>query len=179
MSEGSLPSILTVFFATSLFNILGTQIYGGLIYADNEQLIDSEMFKNDMDVLNFNDFSMGFMTFLAFLVSGGPVTEIIDAFGLVGSGGQSVSVIFFYAYFYIVCYVLFNVFVAFIIDAFLVNYESQFIEEGEEKEAEAMIKVEEGYEVIHHKASSSDLLYKKMFSAELEAILEEASANRR
>ena len=38
-----------------------------------------------------------------------------------------------------------------------------------------MIQVEEGHEVIQHKASSSDVLYKKMFSEELEAMLEEAT----
>ncbi|GMH46792.1 hypothetical protein TrVE_jg9970 [Triparma verrucosa] len=181
MAEGSVPVVGSVFFATAVFCVLGTQMYGGLIYADNEDLEESEMFKNDMDVLNFNDFSMGFMTFVSFLVSGGPVTEVIDAFGVVGRFGQPCSVIFFYAYFYVVCYVLFNVFVAFIIDAFLVNYESQFIEEDSFSRrlmgggGDDMIQVEEGHEVIQHKASSSDVLYKKMFSEELEAMLEEAT----
>jgi two pore calcium channel protein len=58
IAKGSTPVMLSVFAATAIFAILGSHIYGGLVYGTNPDLQESEYFKSNLDVLNFNDFSM-------------------------------------------------------------------------------------------------------------------------
>ena len=50
------------------------------MYATVPELQDSDYFKDNYDVFNFNDFSMGLMTCFVILVSGGPLTQITDAY---------------------------------------------------------------------------------------------------
>ena len=172
MLAASGPVVLPVFIVTSLFCIAGNQLYGGLVYSSSPELQESDYFDSNFDVLNFNDFGMAFMPFVAMIVSGGPVTDLIEGHGsLSGWGGRNLSVAFFFSYYYFGVLVLFNVFVSFIIDAFIVNFEVKDLEEGVDK-LEGFIETEEGYEVTRAKAKGSDILYKKMFEDELEEIFQ-------
>ena len=178
MAQGCVPVILSVFVATAMFSILGGHLYGGLVYGTNPDLEDSGYFADNLDVLNFNDFGMSLMTFAGMIVSGGPVTNLIEGFGLVGPGGHALSTVFFFTNYYFVILVLFNVFIAFIIDAFMVGFSSQNmaekgVEEGRDGLDTTNLPVEEGFEVIKNKAKGSDKLYKAMFEKELKEILGE------
>lgn len=182
--------MLSVFVATSIFGILGSHIYGGLVYGNNPDLKDSEYFSSNLDVLNFNDFSMSLMTLLAVIVSGGPITNLIEGHGLVGWGGENVAVMFFFTFYYLVLLVLFNVFIAFVIEGIIIGFSGQMLVENEAKEGRrkeqgaeegieaggkgvetVSIPVEVGFEVIPNTAKGSDLLYKSMFANELKQIL--------
>ncbi|GMI43130.1 hypothetical protein TrCOL_g9080 [Triparma columacea] len=190
IAKGSTPVMLSVFVATSIFGILGSHIYGGLVYGNNPDLKDSEYFSSNLDVLNFNDFSMSLMTLLAVIVSGGPITNLIEGHGLVGWGGENVAVMFFFTFYYLVLLVLFNVFIAFVIEGIIIGFSGQMLVENEAKEGRrkeqgveegveagrkgvetVSIPVEVGFEVIPNTAKGSDLLYKSMFANELKQIL--------
>ena len=124
------------------------------------------------------------MTLLAVIVSGGPITNLIEGHGIVGWGGEQVAATFFFTFYYLVLLVLFNVFIAFIIEGIIIGFSSQKLEEKEGREVlggieegtaasvdAGSIPVEVGFEVIPNKAKGSDLLYKSMFASELKEIL--------
>jgi len=61
MARGCVPVILTVATAAGLWCVLGVQMWGGMVHADNPLLKDSDYFSDNFDVFNFNDMSMGMM----------------------------------------------------------------------------------------------------------------------
>ena len=102
--------------------------------------------------------------------------QLIEGFAAVTS--DAVSGIFFGAYYYVGTLILFNVFAAFIIDAFISQQEKHTKEGGADadvaedsrsidaKQAEAR-----GYRVVVRKHPGTSAIYKDMFADELEGIL--------
>jgi hypothetical protein len=202
LARGSKDVMLVLFISSSLWTTFGTQIYGGAIYAENEALKDSDMFKTNFDVYNFNDYVMGLGTFTTILVAGGPQTALTDAFGLVSS--HKTSVVFFFSFYYLNVMVFMNVFVSFVVDAFLSQYsvrEAKLQEEVEEKlERESSSSfgngarragrsrsvvgkdldeehVEAGWEVIKFDSKSNDALFVSMFEDDLADIIDGVEQN--
>jgi len=116
---------------------------------------------------------------LAILVSAGPLTQVTDAFATLSS--VPLSVAFFFSYYYVNVLVLLNVFVSFVVDAFLSQYQlkEQAKDDRSKKHRSASVvgrdlgeeEVEEGWEVIKFDSNSTDALYTSMFEAELTKII--------
>ncbi len=168
MVAGSLPVILSLFLTNSIFAIIGSQIYGGLIYASNELLVDAEIFKSDMDSLQMNDFTSAHVMLLSLLVSGGPLKDIVEAYQVVG--GKWGAGVFFFVHYYAVVLIMFNVFVSFIIDAFLSrfmvkddNFETAGFERTSEERGEEVVE-EEGYEVLVKEYMGVEGIYTALYA---------------
>ena len=74
------------------------------------------------DVLNFNDFANGYVPLFAMIATGGPFTEFIEmSYAVTGVSG--LGCIYFVSFYVVGCLVAVNVFSAFVIDAFLSQYE--------------------------------------------------------
>ena len=177
IAAGSVPILTLLFCTTAVWALVGCQAFGGYIHAGNAALLDSDLFDEDMDVLNFNDFASSLMIFLSMIVSGGPITEVIDAVGT-GGCGHLVSALYFMSYVYFVSYVFFNCFVSFIIDAFIARYELQ---KDQALDAVLHAKLQSLYASMNDpehdviaqlRVKGSEELYKRMFADEIEEILE-------
>ena len=59
-----------LFVAGSVWSALGVQCFGGLVYDGNPALAGSDYLDSNYDVLNFNDFAMGFMALFADITAG-------------------------------------------------------------------------------------------------------------
>ena len=174
ISLGSLPILTLVYCATSVWAIIGCQLWGGYVYGGNPALQGSDMFEASMDVLNFNDFPSALMVFCGMIVTGGPFTEIIDAYAT--SSGGFLSGLFFMSYMYVIFFVFFNCFVSFVIDAFISRYELRKTDTLDTKQTETLRSLyatyhDAEYEVVASmRWEGSEELYKRMFADELEEL---------
>lgn len=177
ISIGSLPILSLVFCATSVWAIAGCQAWGGYVYGGNPALQGSDMFEANMDVLNFNDFPSALMVFFVMIVTGGPFSEIVDAFAT--KSGGFLSAFFFLSYLWVIFFVFFNCFGAFVIDAFIARYELQKTKELETEHEEQLASLyasldDHDYDVIAKvRVKGSEELYKRMFAEDLEEELEQ------
>ena len=171
MSAGGLQVITTLFLVISLWALLGVQIYGGLVYAGNENLAETDYYNENYDALNCNDVPMCLFTLISVLASL-PPKELIEGFGAVSSGGKWGAVAFFISFFYICALLFFNVFVSFMIEAFLTtSLEVKSSGTGEYKEMTDESLIEPGFKILHKEALGEIVLFKKMFANELAEII--------
>lgn len=171
---GSLPILTLLFAATSLWALVGCQSLGGYYYGGNPALQDSDLFDANYDVLNFNDFPSSLMLFFVMLVTGGPFSEHIDAVG--ATWGEFFSSLFFMSYLYLICFIIFNCFVSFIIDAFIARYELQKSDELDKDHKEELVELasinDPEYDIVASvREKGSEELYKRMFADELEEMM--------
>ncbi|KAH8059123.1 hypothetical protein JL722_5677 [Aureococcus anophagefferens] len=103
-----------LFCAGALWSGAGVQLFGGLVYDGNGALEGSDYLDSHYDVLNFNDFAMGFLPLFAMVTSGGPYTEFVEALNDV-SGAKGAGYYFFVS-FYVVGVLIFFSASAFVID---------------------------------------------------------------
>jgi two pore calcium channel protein len=177
MAAGAFPVLLLLFTVTGAWVIAGTQAFGGLIYHANPALAETDLLDANYDVLALNDFAMGFMGFVGMLISGGPMTELIEGYGAAADCGSFWTGAFFMSFYVAGVLATFNVVASFVIDAFLAKYEADRVGGDEvDQEMESLLAanvVEDGWEVLATGASDSrrERLLKSMFADELEAIL--------
>ena len=175
ISLGSLPILTLVYCASSVWAISGCQLWGGYVYGGNPTLQGSDLYEASMDVLNFNDFPSALMVFLGMIVTGGPFTEVIDAYAT--KSGAFLSGLFFMSYMYVIFFVFFNCFVSFVIDAFISRYELRKTDAlVDAKQTESLRSLyatyhDDEYEVVASmRWEGSEELYKRMFADELEEL---------
>ena len=117
----------------------------------------------------------------ALLKMGLSTAEVIEGFAAVTS--DALSGLFFAAYYYAGNLVLFNVFAAFIIDAFINQQEKHAKEGGDDakggdadtaQDIAASDAQARGYRVVMRKHVGTDAIYRDMFAEELEGIRENA-----
>ena len=174
ISLGSLPILTLVFCASSIWAITGNQLWGGYVYGGNPALQGSDLYEASMDVLNFNDFPSALMVLLGMIVTGGPFTEVIDAYAT--TSGGFLSGLFFMSYMYAIFFVFFNCFVSFVIDAFISRYELRKTDALDAEQAETLQSLYATYQddeydlVASTRREGSEDLYKRMFAEELEEL---------
>ena len=181
MALGAVPIVVLLFGVTYAFSALGVALFGGEIHEGKAELEGTAYEDADYFVLNFNDIAVGFLPFSAMLVSGGPIAEVIEGFAAVTS--DALSGLFFAAYYYAGNLVLFNVFAAFIIDAFINQQEKHAKEGGDDAKGDDADAAQDiaasdaqarGYRVVMRKHVGTDAIYRDMFAEELEGIRENA-----
>ena len=112
----------------------GVQLYGGKVYEDNPRLAETTYVDAHYDVLNFNDFANGYVPLFAMIATGGPFTEFIEmSYAVTSIAG--LGCIYFVSFYVVGCLVAVNVFSAFVIDAFLSQYEEGRARRGGERVA--------------------------------------------
>ena len=152
-----------LFCAGSLWSAAGVQLFGGLVYDGNPDLdADGDYLDSHYDVLNFNDFAMGFMPLFAMVTSGGPYTEFVEALNDVSGNGAGY---YFFISFYVAgVLIFFNVFSAFVIDAFLSQYsDNRALAHDEEADTLDQSCVEDGFRIVATRRSAQSDVYKDMF----------------
>lgn len=128
--RGAFDVLLQLFIWTALYVALGVQLYGGSVYAGNPDLLFTDYFEEYYDVLNFNDFALGFMPFLTTLVAAGPSQTLVDAFALLGPTSDAtwntlLSRTFFLSYYYSAQLIILNVFISYVINAYALRKEQE------------------------------------------------------
>lgn len=155
-----------------MFSAFGVQYFGGLVYDGCPALDDeraADYVDSDYTVLNLNDAVMGFVPLLGMIVSGGPITAVVGAYD---AAAGAPSYVFFFLYYTAGCLVIFNVFVAFIIDAFLSQYEDlksgdDVDEIAEELGSAKTSETATGFMLVESTASKRDKVIRKMFEDDL------------
>mmetsp|Transcript_27697 Transcript_27697/g.83004 ORF Transcript_27697/g.83004 Transcript_27697/m.83004 type:complete len:746 (-) Transcript_27697:40-2277(-) len=162
MLPASVGIIGILYAAGAAWATLGVQLYGGLIYDGNEALEDTDYLDAKYDVLNCNDYAMSFISLFAF-VTAGPFHEMIEAAEAVTSFPGSGYV--YYISFYVVgILIVFNVFIAFVIDAFLSQYENDRVSAVDENaESLDQTMAGEGFRIVAQRGSTKDDVFRAMF----------------
>jgi hypothetical protein len=161
MVPASVGVIGILYCAGAAWSALGVQLLGGLIYEGNPALEDTDYLDAGYDVLNFNDFSMGFMSLFTYIVAG-PFHEFIEAAEAVALPGT--GYVFFISFYIVGTLIIFNVFSAFVIDAFLSQWEdSRALAEDTEDDTLDQSNVAEGFRIVARRPANKDDVYKAMF----------------
>ncbi|KAJ8603754.1 hypothetical protein CTAYLR_000296 [Chrysophaeum taylorii] len=169
----SLGVVGVVFASASLWNSFAVQCFGGLIYDGNPDLEDTDYLDAHFDILNFNDFSMGFGPLLAMIVAGGPFDEFNQALDRV-AGFKGAGVVYFTSWFVVGVLIMVNVFSAFVIDAFLSQYDDDAVlNEDEDLASLDQSFAGEGFRIVASRSKTTDDIYKDMFEDDLKEAQEE------
>ncbi|KAH8048749.1 hypothetical protein JL722_12373 [Aureococcus anophagefferens] len=132
-----------LFCAGALWSGAGVQLFGGLVYDGNGALEGSDYLDSHYDVLNFNDFAMGFLPLFAMVTSGGPYTEFVEALNDV-SGAKGAGYYFFVS--------------------FYAQYtEARALAHDDEADTLDQSCVEEGYRIVATRRSAQNDVYRAMF----------------
>lgn len=152
-----------LFCTSSLWNAAGVQLFGGGVYEGNPRLEGTSYQDAHYDVLNFNDFANGYVPLFAMVATGGPFTEFIDmAYAVTGLRG--LGCLYFVSFYVVGCLVAVNVFSAFVIDAFLSQYEEGRVLQGDAEAATLdQSRAGDGYRIVCIRHSARDDVYKAMF----------------
>jgi len=186
--KGSAQFILQLFLWTALFVTVGVQAFGGTVYQTNPRLEGTALATGYQEVLNFNDFAMGFVPFIVTLVSAGPNSDLILGIGA-AADADGAAKIFFITYYYTTQLLVLNVLISFIVTAYTLRYDARE-EEGDDYEVDGLDKtqleklrslygslpVEEGYKVLTHGRDGSDVLLRRMFHDEIDLATTEVSS---
>jgi len=115
-----MPYLGIVFCVLCMYCSLGLQIFGGIVYAGNPTLEETDLFNNDYLLFNFNDYPSGMVTLFNLLVMGNWQVWMESYWQLTGS---SWSLIYFVSFYLISVLLLLNLIVAFVLEAFFAEME--------------------------------------------------------
>uniref|UniRef100_A0A453FDE7 Ion transport domain-containing protein n=1 Tax=Aegilops tauschii subsp. strangulata TaxID=200361 RepID=A0A453FDE7_AEGTS len=160
-----MPYLGIVFCVLCMYCSLGLQIFGGIVYAGNPTLEETDLFNNDYLLFNFNDYPSGMVTLFNLLVMGNWQVWMESYWQLTGS---SWSLIYFVSFYLISILLLLNLIVAFVLEAFFAEME---LEKGEEVDIQNStsggIKKRRSMRV-RSKGTMVDILLHHMLSNELD-----------
>ncbi|AQK97315.1 Two pore calcium channel protein 1 [Zea mays] len=91
-----LPYLGTVFCILCVYCSIGLQFFGGIVYAGNLKLEETDLFGNDYLLFNFNDYPSGMVTLFNLLVMGNWQVWMESYAHLTGSSWSLVYFISFY-----------------------------------------------------------------------------------
>ncbi|BAD73469.1 putative two-pore calcium channel [Oryza sativa Japonica Group] len=115
-----MPYLGIVFCTLCIYCSLGLQIFGGIVYAGNPTLEETDLFSNDYLLFNFNDYPSGMVTLFNLLVMGNWQAWMESYRQLTGSYW---SLIYFVSFYLISVLLLLNLIVAFVLEAFFAEME--------------------------------------------------------
>jgi len=185
--RGSIDVIAQLFLWTSFFVVIATQAFGGSVYATNPALADSGYADSFYEVLNFNDFAMGFVPFIVTLVDGGPSRDIILGLGS-ASGRMAVSKIVFFAYYYTTHLLVLNIFVSFIVNGYTLRHEAREdlqetidgLDSSQRENLQSLYSALPplpGWTVRVSGREGQDVLLRRIFQEDIDRATEDASAD--
>ncbi|KAK3276749.1 hypothetical protein CYMTET_15207 [Cymbomonas tetramitiformis] len=121
------PLVMVVLLTIYVFAATGVLLFGGLMFPQNADLAEVSGFESGGAYVNsnFNDMPSAMVTLFDILVAGFD-PNVVEGVAAVASTFQ--ARLFFLIFYLVGSVVLFNVFTAFIIDAFIANYESEDIQ---------------------------------------------------
>ena len=137
------------------------QLFGGTVYDGNPALEGTDYMEEGYDILNNNDYAMAFMSLFTFITAG-PYHEFIEA----AEAAIPVIGYLYHVSFYIVGILIVKegLIVAFIVDAFLSQFEdNRALQEDENIASLDQSRAGEGFRIIASKRSSKDDIYRAMF----------------
>ncbi|KAH9330238.1 hypothetical protein KI387_002346, partial [Taxus chinensis] len=114
------PYLGIIFCVMCLYCSLGSQLFGGIVYAGNPKLKGTSLLEDDYLVFNFNDYPSGMVTLFNLMVLGNWQIWMESYVILTGS---SWTLTYFISYYVITVLLLVNLVVAFILEAFFAQVE--------------------------------------------------------
>ncbi|GJM93578.1 hypothetical protein PR202_ga10144 [Eleusine coracana subsp. coracana] len=185
--ECLLPYLGIVFCTLCVYCSIGLQIFGGLVYAGNPKLEETDLFGNDvvsslmstfvpLDIFsyllfNFNDYPSGMVTLFNLLVMGNWQVWMESYLHLTGT---SWSLIYFVSFYLISVLLLLNLIVAFVLEAFFAEMELEKAGEAamqdptpQGRNTRRSMRVDVSYSV-KTKGTMVDILLHHMLSNELD-----------
>lgn len=158
-----------LFASGACFSVFGVQFFGGAIYDGQPAIADGDYLDAHYDVLNFNDFSMGFIPLFTMITTGGPVNEFIEAMSAV-SAFPGAGVVFFLAWYVVGNLIMVNIFSAFVIDAFQSQYQDAHANKCDtEGRSLDQSTAGDGFRIVAKRSNNADDVYKAMFADGLES----------
>jgi len=115
-----MPYLGIVFCILCVYCSIGLQIFGGIVFAGNPKLEETDLFGNDYLLFNFNDYPSGMVTLFNLLVMGNWQIWMESYAHLTGS---SWSLVYFVSFYLISVLLLLNLIVAFVLEAFFADME--------------------------------------------------------
>ena len=176
--RGAINVIGQLFVWTGFFVAFGNQAFGGAIYHTQPLIEDTAYQAALYEVLNFNDFFLGFVPFFATLCSAGPNHDLILGIGEAVENTPLASV-FFFAYYYSTQLLVLNILVAFIVSAYTLRSEMHAESKNEDelgldttqsKNLESLysnLPDEPGWQVQASASENQDVLLRRMFGDEI------------
>jgi len=199
--RGSADVLGQLFLWTSLFIVIGVQAFGGAVYAANPGLEGTAYADSFYEVLNFNDFAMGFLPLIVTLVSAGPNQDLIAGIGAAANAPGAAKLLFL-LYYYTTQLLVLNIFVSFIISSYSIRLKGYMLRQeataseagggggdgdivdgldeaqrGSLKSLFASLQNKPGWCFHVRGLEGQDVLLRRMFQAEIDAATAEAAAH--
>lgn len=187
--RGAANVIGQLFLWTAFFVAVANQLFGGSVYHNAPALVDTDYVADYYEVLNFNDFCLGFVPFIATLVSAGPNRDLIFGIGD-AVGSRSLSATFFFTYYYTTQLLVLNVLVSFVVTAYTIAHESHESGGGDDSDDSgldakqranleslyASLPAEPGWRVQASASENQDVLLQRMFRDDITRAIEHVAA---
>ncbi|XP_052178154.1 two pore calcium channel protein 1A isoform X2 [Diospyros lotus] len=128
-----MPYLGIIFCVLCIYCSLGLQIFGGIVNAGNPNLEGTDLAEDDYLLFNFNDYPNGMVTLFNLLVMGNWQVWMQSYKELTGT---SWTYAYFISFYLVTVLLLFNLVIAFVLEAFFseIDLENSETSEGTEKE---------------------------------------------
>ncbi|XP_020398283.1 two pore calcium channel protein 1 isoform X1 [Zea mays] len=160
-----LPYLGTVFCILCVYCSIGLQFFGGIVYAGNLKLEETDLFGNDYLLFNFNDYPSGMVTLFNLLVMGNWQVWMESYAHLTGS---SWSLVYFISFYLISVLLLLNLIVAFVLEAFFAEMELEKAGEADTQDSTPQGRNKRRSMRVRTKGTMVDILLHHMLSNELD-----------
>jgi len=141
------------------------QIFGGIVFAGNPKLEETDLFGNDYLLFNFNDYPSGMVTLFNLLVMGNWQVWMESYAHLTGS---SWSLVYFVSFYLISVLLLLNLIVAFVLEAFFAEMELEKAGESDVQDPTPQGRNKRRSMRVKTKGTMVDILLHHMLSNELD-----------
>ncbi|AQK97317.1 Two pore calcium channel protein 1 [Zea mays] len=141
------------------------EFFGGIVYAGNLKLEETDLFGNDYLLFNFNDYPSGMVTLFNLLVMGNWQVWMESYAHLTGS---SWSLVYFISFYLISVLLLLNLIVAFVLEAFFAEMELEKAGEADTQDSTPQGRNKRRSMRVRTKGTMVDILLHHMLSNELD-----------
>lgn len=160
-----LPYLGIVFCILCVYCSIGLQIFGGIVFAGNPKLKETDLFSNDYLLFNLNDYPSGMVTLFNLLVMGNWQVWMESYAHLTGS---SWSLVYFVSFYLISVLLLLNLIVAFVLEAFFAEMELEKAGESDMQDSTPQGRNKRRSMRVKTKGTMVDILLHHMLSNELD-----------
>ncbi|CAL4955165.1 unnamed protein product [Urochloa decumbens] len=160
-----LPYLGVVFCILCVYCSIGLQIFGGIVFAGNSKLEETDLFGNDYLLFNFNDYPSGMVTLFNLLVMGNWQIWMESYVHLTGT---SWSLVYFISFYLISGLLLLNLIVAFVLEAFFAEMELEKAGESDMQDSTPQGRNKRRSMRVKTKGTMVDILLHHMLSNELD-----------
>ncbi|XP_048327478.1 two pore calcium channel protein 1 isoform X1 [Ziziphus jujuba] len=159
-----MPYLGIIFCVLCIYCSLGVQLFGGIVNDGNPKLEATALAENDYLLFNFNDYPNGMVTLFNLVVLGNWQLWMQSYKELTGS---SWTLAYFISFYLITVLLLFNLVIAFVLEAFFAEMDLESSDKSEEEDKEGEPRNRRRSVGSKSRSQRVDMLLHHMLSAEL------------